>query len=111
MPSPSPSPSPSPGPSRSAQSQPEAQPPLFEPVDSTLALTRTDLVDGVEFHPAVAAWFERRFPQGPSDPQRDGWPFLAQGRSTLIAAPTGSGKTLAGFLMCINRLYLEPCRR
>ncbi len=71
---------------------------------------RTDLVEGVEFHPAVAAWFERRFPQGPTPPQREGWPLLAAGRSTLVAAPTGSGKTLAGFLMCINDLYLEHAR-
>ncbi len=71
---------------------------------------RTDLVEGVAFHPAVAAWFERRFPQGPTPPQRDGWPLVAAGRSTLIAAPTGSGKTLAGFLMCINDLYLAHAR-
>ncbi len=71
---------------------------------------RTDLVEGVAFHPAVAAWFERRFPHGPTPPQREGWPLLAAGRSTLIAAPTGSGKTLAGFLMCINDLYLEHAR-
>jgi ATP-dependent Lhr-like helicase len=34
-----------------------------------------------------------------------GWPEIAAGRDTLIAAPTGSGKTLAGFLVCIDRLY------
>ncbi|MFV0318065.1 MAG: DEAD/DEAH box helicase [Microthrixaceae bacterium] len=68
---------------------------------------RSDLVDGVEFHPAVAAWFEGRFTDGPSAPQAQGWPHLFAGRSTLIAAPTGSGKTLAGFLMCINELYLR----
>jgi len=61
-------------------------------------------VDG--FHPAIGTWFRRRFPDGPTAPQRDGWPHIAAGRDTLIAAPTGSGKTLAGFLMCINRLYL-----
>lgn len=68
---------------------------------------RTDLVAGVNFHPVVAAWFERRFRGGPTQPQRNGWPLLAARRSTLIAAPTGSGKTLAGFLMCINDLYLR----
>lgn len=68
---------------------------------------RTDLVEGVAFHPAVASWFEDRFPEGPTAPQRAGWPLLATSRSTLIAAPTGSGKTLAGFLMCINDLYLR----
>jgi ATP-dependent Lhr-like helicase len=57
------------------------------------------------FHPAVAEWFRRRFPDGPTPPQRDGWPHIAAGRDTLIAAPTGSGKTLAGFLVCIDRLY------
>jgi ATP-dependent Lhr-like helicase len=58
-----------------------------------------------EFHPAVAAWFRRRFPEGPTAPQREGWPPISAGRDTLIAAPTGSGKTLAGFLVCIDRLY------
>ncbi len=72
---------------------------------TTLSL-RDDVVDGVAFHPAVATWFERRFPEGPTPPQRDGWPSIAAGRSTLIAAPTGSGKTLAGFLVCINDAYL-----
>ncbi len=61
-------------------------------------------VDG--FHPAVGTWFRRRFPVGPTLPQRDAWPHIAAGADTLIAAPTGSGKTLAGFLVCINRLYL-----
>jgi ATP-dependent Lhr-like helicase len=60
-------------------------------------------VDG--FHPAVGEWFRRRFPDGATPPQRDGWPHIAAGRDTLIAAPTGSGKTLAGFLVCIDRLY------
>ncbi|MEX0663562.1 MAG: DEAD/DEAH box helicase [Acidimicrobiia bacterium] len=57
------------------------------------------------FHPAVATWFERRFPDGATTPQRDGWPHIAAGADTLIAAPTGSGKTLAGFLVAIDRLY------
>ena len=61
-------------------------------------------VDG--FHPAVGTWFRRRFPEGPTPPQREGWPHIAAGRDTLIAAPTGSGKTLAAFLECINKLYL-----
>ena len=58
-----------------------------------------------EFHPAVAEWFRRRFPEGPTPPQHEGWPQIAAERDTLIAAPTGSGKTLAGFLVCIDRLY------
>ena len=57
------------------------------------------------FHPAVAEWFRRRFPEGPTTPQSEGWPHIAAGTDTLIAAPTGSGKTLAGFLVCIDRLY------
>jgi len=56
------------------------------------------------FHPAVRTWFERRFPAGPTEPQAEGWPSIAAGRHTLIAAPTGSGKTLAAFLVCIDRL-------
>ena len=57
------------------------------------------------FHPAVRAWFERRFPEGPTPAQSEGWPQIAAGHNTLIAAPTGSGKTLAGFLVCIDALY------
>src|SRR3954470_24801797 len=57
------------------------------------------------FHPAVAACFERRFPEGPSEPQAQGWPLIAAGQDTLIAAPTGSGKTLAGFLVAIDAVY------
>jgi ATP-dependent Lhr-like helicase len=63
--------------------------------------------DPSEFHPAVAEWFRRQFPDGPTEPQAQGWPLIAAGRDTLIAAPTGSGKTLAGFLMAINAIYLE----
>ena len=57
------------------------------------------------FHPAVRAWFEGRFPPGPTEPQAAGWQEIAAGRHTLIAAPTGSGKTLAAFLVCIDRFY------
>jgi ATP-dependent Lhr-like helicase len=59
------------------------------------------------FHPAVAEWFRRRFPAGPTPPQAESWPHIAAGADTLVAAPTGSGKTLAGFLVCIDRLYRE----
>src|SRR4051794_38100403 len=65
-------------------------------------------VDG--FHPAVAAWFRRRFPDGPTEAQAQGWPHIASGSDTLIAAPTGSGKTLAAFLVAIDRLYREHDR-
>src|SRR6266851_10448483 len=57
------------------------------------------------FHPAVATWFARRFPDGPTESQAGGWPLIARGLDTLIAAPTGSGKTLAGFLVAIDSLY------
>ena len=59
------------------------------------------------FHPAVRRWFEARFPAGPTEPQRRGWPAIARGRDTLIAAPTGSGKTLTAFLVQIDRLLRE----
>ncbi len=61
----------------------------------------------VTFHPAVAAWFEAAF-ERPTRPQRQGWPPIARGESTLILAPTGTGKTLTAFLWCINRLMFEP---
>ncbi len=61
------------------------------------------VLDG--FHPAVRAWFGARFPDGPTPPQLDGWPAIAAGQDTLIAAPTGSGKTLTGFLVAIDQLY------
>jgi ATP-dependent Lhr-like helicase len=57
------------------------------------------------FHPAVRVWFERRFPNGPTDAQAHGWPSIATRSDTLIAAPTGSGKTLAAFLVTIDELY------
>src|SRR5437762_11720241 len=36
------------------------------------------------FHAAVAAWFERRFPDGPTEAQARGWRLIAQARDTLI---------------------------
>src|SRR5262249_1515273 len=58
-----------------------------------------------DLHPAVAEWFQRRFPDGPTEPQEQAWPNVASRHDTLVAAPTGSGKTLAAFLVCIDRLY------
>jgi ATP-dependent Lhr-like helicase len=63
--------------------------------------------DGVlaQFHPIAAAWFRAVFGQ-PTAPQREGWPAIARGESTLILAPTGTGKTLAAFLWCLDKLML-----
>src|SRR5205807_8123419 len=58
------------------------------------------------FHPAVAKWFEGKFGT-PTEPQALGWPHIAAGRDTLIAAPTGSGKTLAAFLACLDSMIRE----
>jgi len=63
-------------------------------------------MSAVRFHPAVSAWFERRFAQA-TEPQRQAWPAIAAGRHTLIAAPTGSGKTLAAFLAAIDSLVRQ----
>jgi len=58
------------------------------------------------FHPLIESWFHGRFGE-PTEAQRRGWPEIAAGRHTLIAAPTGSGKTLAAFLACLDRLMRE----
>ena len=55
------------------------------------------------FHPVIQRWFRSRF-DAPTEAQAAGWPAIAQGRHTLIAAPTGSGKTLTAFLTCIDQL-------
>jgi ATP-dependent Lhr-like helicase len=57
------------------------------------------------FHPAVAGWFLRRFPDGPTEPQRAAWPLISQGGNVLVASPTGTGKTLTGFLVAIDAAY------
>ncbi|HET9061549.1 MAG TPA: DEAD/DEAH box helicase [Acidimicrobiales bacterium] len=65
-------------------------------------------LDGTgQLHPAVAAWFAERFPEGATEPQRLAWPLVRSGPDVLIAAPTGSGKTLAGFLSAIDQAYSE----
>ena len=55
------------------------------------------------FHPILRRWFRDRF-EAVTPAQERGWPAIADGRHTLIAAPTGSGKTLAAFLTCIDQL-------
>lgn len=58
------------------------------------------------FHPVVRRWFAESL-GAPSEPQRQGWPVIAGGASTLILAPTGSGKTFAAFLWQLNQLILQ----
>ncbi|HEV7733808.1 MAG TPA: DEAD/DEAH box helicase, partial [Candidatus Binatia bacterium] len=55
------------------------------------------------FSPLVARWFTARFGT-PTPAQEAGWPAIAAGSDTLIAAPTGSGKTLAAFLWSVDVL-------
>jgi ATP-dependent helicase Lhr and Lhr-like helicase len=76
-------------------------------VSSTPATAVVSREPGIleRFHPAVRAWFERRFPDGPTEAQTGGWPAIVDGNHTLVCAPTGSGKTLAGFLAAIDGLY------
>ena len=60
------------------------------------------------FHPVTAQWFREVF-EDVTAPQREGWPAIARGESTLILAPTGTGKTLTAFLWCLDKLMLrEP---
>ena len=71
--------------------------------------TATDVLS--LFHPITAAWFRAVF-EDVTAPQREGWPSIARGESTLILAPTGTGKTLAAFLWCLDKLMLrEPAAR
>src|ERR1700738_5093804 len=65
--------------------------------------TKKDFMPLEAFHPVIQRWFLGRF-QAPTEPQRQGWPPIAAGMNTLIAAPTGSGKTLTAFLAAIDRL-------
>ncbi len=83
---------------------------LFDPLPLAGVVLDTTLLPTVALHPAVAAWFRTRFPEGPTPAQEAAWPPIAAGEHTLLAAPTGSGKTLAGFLMAINRLYVAHAR-
>ncbi|MEW5754708.1 MAG: DEAD/DEAH box helicase [Pseudomonadota bacterium] len=62
------------------------------------------------FHPAVSTWFTQTF-GAPTEVQRQAWPAIQRGESTLITAPTGSGKTLAAFLATIDALVREGLAR
>ena len=59
-----------------------------------------------QFHPVIQKWFRSKF-AGPTESQTSGWPAIAAGHHTLIAAPTGSGKTLTAFLSCIDSLVRQ----
>jgi len=58
------------------------------------------------FHPVIADWFQTQF-TAPSEVQRQAWPAIQSGQSTLIAAPTGTGKTLAAFLAALDDLLRQ----
>lgn len=58
------------------------------------------------FHPAVSAWFRRRFATL-TDAQAKAWPLIHAGQSMLLAAPTGSGKTLSAFLAVLDELFRQ----
>lgn len=59
------------------------------------------------FHAPTRDWFNTAF-DAPTGAQRQGWPSILEGRSTLLFAPTGSGKTLAAFLAALDRLLFSP---
>jgi len=59
----------------------------------------------VELHPAVARWFQRSFPAGPTEAQARAIPLIADGHNILLSSPTGTGKTLAGFLAILSDLF------
>ena len=63
-----------------------------------------------KFHPIVRRWFADTFGK-PSEPQRKGWPAIADGGHTLILAPTGTGKTLAAFLWELNALIAAGMKK
>src|SRR6202012_349835 len=81
------------------------------PIDTTVVASAEKFVERDDaalalFHPITSAWFRAVF-DGPTAPQREGWPAIARGESTLILAPTGTGKTLTAFLWCLDRLMLS----
>ena len=69
-----------------------------------------NLMEQMGFHPIIARWFSEKF-SSPTIPQERGWPAIATGQDTLIAAPTGSGKTLTSFLVCIDKLLRQSLNK
>ena len=80
-----------------------------KPLDGEGAAARAGASDVLDlFHPVTAEWFRAVFDDATA-PQREGWPAISRGQSTLILAPTGTGKTLTAFLWCLDKLMLrEP---
>jgi ATP-dependent Lhr-like helicase len=76
------------------------------PIEPVLAAVPEPADPFASFHPVTARWFREVFEE-PTAPQRQGWPAIARGESTLILAPTGTGKTLTAFLWCLDRLMLQ----
>ena len=89
-----------------SESRPEHTGPLGSPAGTSAPDSVLD-----SFHPAVARWFHKRFPSGPTEPQRLGWPRIAAGEDVLVASPTGTGKTLTGFLVAIDAAYRQTALR
>lgn len=77
--------------------------PMRSRADRAFMKSITEFMDQTGFHPVIKTWFTSKF-SAPTEPQLRGWPVIAKGDDTLIAAPTGSGKTLTSFLVCIDRL-------
>ncbi len=68
------------------------------------------LDDPYPAHAGLRAWFEGRFPAGPTHVQKAAWPVLAERRNALLIAPTGTGKSLAAFMMPIEALLRQAER-
>ncbi len=96
--------------STNAKSKASARKAVEEAVSTEATQNALDL-----FHPVTKQWFQAVF-ESVTPPQREGWPAISRGESTLILAPTGTGKTLTAFLWCLDTLMLrrpsteEGCR-